>query len=161
MQNESNLIANDWKKEKKMLVEQIVALKKESHEHLLKLKKAQSECTKVELTNKKLELQLADISAIQKSDEKAIADLKRDNQISVARMKQFQTGLQQCKDNEKQKQQPWETKDNEYEVEKILNHRDLIGRQYLVRWMGYDSSGKTNPISTVRNCSINISVRRD
>lgn len=71
-----------------------MALKKESHEHLLKLKKSQSKCIKVELAKKKLELQLADISAIQKSDEKAFADLKRENQILVARMKQWITAMQ-------------------------------------------------------------------
>lgn len=135
--NESNSVANNWQEEKRILVEQIVKLKTENHENLLALKTAQTECKEVELAKQMLELKLTDIGAIQNKNEKVIANLKRENQTLLARMKQYQTGLQQCNDNEKQKKVP-ESQDVEYEVEKILNHRDVIGRQYYIRWKGYD-----------------------
>lgn len=131
---------HSWQKEKQMFIEQIMTLKKESHDHLLELKKCQSECKSLESEKKKLMQTLADITAIQKENEKVIADLKREKQLLVAQTKQFQTGWHQSKNNERPKQQ---SSDNEYEVEKILNHRDIVGRQYLVRWAGYDSSEDT------------------
>lgn len=125
-----------WLEEKRLLVEQIVTLKTENHEHLLALKQTQTEFT---LTNKKLELQLANAGKIQKDNEKTIADLKRENQHLLARMKQQQNGLLQFNDSIKRKQLQSEEEDKEYEVEKILNHRNVVGRQYLIRWKGYDS----------------------
>lgn len=136
---EPNPIANEWQDEKRSLVEQIVKLKTENHENVLALKTAQTKCKEIALAKQILEQQLTDISTTQQDNEKVIADLKRENQSLLARMKQYQTGLQQCKDNEKHKNAPSETQDNEYEVEKILDHRDVTSRQYYIRWKGYDS----------------------
>lgn len=151
--DESNSIPNSWQEEKRTLVEQIVKLKKENQEHLLALKTAQTEYKEVALAKKMLELQLNDIRAIQDDNDGVIVNLKRENQTLLARMKQFQAGAQQCKDSGKPEKVSSDIQNDEYEVDKILNHRDVIGRQYFIRWKGYDSSEDTWENEANLNCA--------
>ena len=44
--------------------------------------------------------------------------------------------------------------DNEFEVEKIINYRDIDnGREYLVKWKGYPDTDNTwEPDTNLQNC---------
>lgn len=60
-----------------------------------------------------------------------MSDLKRENKSLLARVKQYQTGLQQ-------------NPNQVYEVKAILNHKETKnGCSYLIRWDGYDSDDDT------------------
>lgn len=152
----------DWTQQKQTLVNKMIALKAENQQNLLALKKAQSDCDllldskqkleqivsekeasySVQLREIKLELSNAksEIVELKSSAEKTISELKRDNQILMARVKQFESGMQQKSAFERCKKRS-DSEDDEYEVEAILNHRELKnGWQYLIRWKGYGSS---------------------
>lgn len=160
--------SNNWSKEKQHLVEQIVSLKAENHQNLLAMKNAQAECVELLRAKQKLEQNIVKtddkcakqinelksqisvsqnaFSAKKINDEKLIEDLAREKKVLLARIKQFQTGLQQKQiEDEKKKDE-----NIEYEVEAILNHREM--RQYLVRWKGYDSDGDTWENESNLNC---------
>lgn len=142
-----------WNQEKQSLVNQIVELKSESHHNLLNLKKVQAEHDEMLLKNQRLEQKMFeekgaystkikefeqllskaknDYSDLKANCEKNMSDLKRENKSLLARVKQYQTGLQQ-------------NPNQVYEVESILNHKETKnGRLYLIRWDGYGSDDDT------------------
>lgn len=161
-QNKSNTIPSNWQAEKKNLVEKIVALKAENDKNLLALKKVEagystllSEKQKIEqimlknvttLLEQKnhLESELSqakrELNDVKTADNKIICDLKRERQQLLARIKQYQAGMGQQQSSTKLNNES----SQEYEVEAILKHKDTTnGRQFLIRWKGYDSSEDT------------------
>lgn len=85
-----------------------------------------------------------DIINTKVSSDKIITDLKRENQLLLARNKQLQTGMEQRKSanattrTDSNEKSPLEI-DNE--VEKILAHKNTkAGQKYLIRWKSYDSN---------------------
>lgn len=169
---------NTWEKEKRKLIDQIVALKTENQQNHLSLKKKESEWGKILLKNKKLEQKLSendaqsslqlnhlrreladaknDIINIRASNDKIISDLKHENKFLLARNKQLQTGMEKRKSaNATTKEEPNEksSSENEYEVHKILDHKDTkAGRKYLIRWEGYDSDDDTWEMESNLKC---------
>lgn len=135
----------NWEEEKQTLVQKIVALKNENDQNLLMQKKlhaqydtillskqkleqtilAKEEAFAMEMEKLKLELSKAkkELTDMKLNDEKTIADLKRENQLLVARTKQFQTGMQQKLAFENQmKLSDMQNTNTEIEVGAILNH---------------------------------------
>lgn len=69
-------------------------------------------------------------------NEKIVSDLKREKQLLLARIKQFKSGMEQCKSLD----DPNEHAEEEYEVEAILKHKETNdGGRYRIRWKGFDS----------------------
>lgn len=170
-QDELKSSLNSWKEEKQAFVQKIVALKADNHQNLLLQMKAKAEFDTMALSKQKLEKKLLDkeaefAMAMKKFDleiskakkeldemkiknDKIISDLKRENQLLTARIKQYQTGMQQKSFFENQ----MDRANMEYEVEAILNHRITAnGRHYLIRWKGYGSDEDTWEKETNLSC---------
>lgn len=143
-------------------MDKIVALKSENHHNVINLKRAQSELSKLLLEKQTFEDALAEkdtsfseeikklkseisntknaLLKSEKCSEKIISDLKRENQTLKARINQYKTGLTQQKTVENDMSHI-QNEDQEYEVESILDHKSTKGgRQYLIRWKGFDST---------------------
>lgn len=81
-----------------------------------------------------------DIVKIKSSSDKIITDLKNQSKLLLARNKQLQVGIEKKKSAETDRS----AHENDYEVEKILDHKTVqTHRQYLIRWKGYDSDDDT------------------
>lgn len=79
-----------------------------------------------------------ELNELKATNKKTFSALKSENETLKARLKQFQVGMQLKSESENRNDELETT--SEYEVEAILNHRDTVsGRQYLIRWKGYDS----------------------
>lgn len=163
-------IPNTWQVEKRTLVDKIVALKSENHHNVINLKRTQSELSKLLFEKQTFEKVLAENAAISSEEikklkselsstkneilkrEKTNSDLKRENQTLTARINQYKTGLIQQKivDNGMPVVQ---NEDQEYEVESILDHKtSKSGRQYLIRWKGFDSTEDSWQKESNLNC---------
>lgn len=166
IQNQLNNSSN-WQKEKKNLVEKIVALKADSDKNLLALKKSEADYSALLVEKQKIEQTMAEndakLSAQKKeieselskatceliefktTNEKIVSSLKRERQLLLARIKQYKTGMGLRKSlDDPNKQVEEATEDEDYEVDAILKHKETRnGRQYLIRWKGYDSSEDT------------------
>lgn len=172
--NKSRRIKTDsipigWEKEKRKLIEQILALKTENQQNHLALKKTESDHAKILVEKQNLEQTLAEnnmtfslqmdklrfeltnakdkIIHNKVSSDKIISDLKREIQLLLARNKQLQTGMEHRKSANTTTSTTTDTDstmlkttENDYEVEKILAHKNTkAGQTYLIRWKGYGS----------------------
>lgn len=172
--SKSKSIPSNWQNEKKQLVQKVVSLKAENDKHLLAFKKMEADYSTLLNEKQDTEQQMSkeveglseqndelkselskatrELIEIKTSNEKVISGLKRENQLLLARVKQYQTGMQQGKSSGRMKKQTHE-QNQEYEVEAILQHKETdTGRQYLIHWKGYDSSYDTWESETNIKC---------
>ena len=105
--------------------------------HLSKLKKGY-------FSNQELEKHIKEVERFEK-EEKAIEKLNKNKEKNR-------------KDKGKEKEdeeEPNKEKEKEYDVEEIIDHRDVRdeGRYYLVKWLDYDTSHNTWEHRTRLNCT--------
>lgn len=109
VQAESSSALVSWQTEKKSFVEKILALKAENHKSLLDLKKTQAECAAISNENQKFKRQLSEDNAkylvqinelkselakVKIVNDKTINDMKQVKKLLLARIKQYQTGME-------------------------------------------------------------------
>lgn len=149
-----------WVQEKQSFIDKIVSLKTENQSMFREMNEKRNELTTVsksiELLEKRLKERKDDFdlkagelrSELSKSIEKAefnqnkVTDLKRENQLLIAQIKQFKSTFVERKERESDVQNGDATEENSFEVENLLKDK-LISkteRFYLVRWKGFDSS---------------------
>lgn len=127
---------NGWIHEKEKMVKQIIALKTENQRTILAMKQAKSELTSLLAENQKQKVK--------------IANLVHENKEITAKNKQLQTGLMQ-KPAESKTETCTTDEDDQYEVEKILNHKNC--RKYLVRWKNFGAEDDSWVDEENINCS--------
>lgn len=70
--------------------------------------------------------------------EREIAQLKMDKNVLEARLKQAECGMRRAEKFKKREEQNKQSDDDDYEVEKILDHKMQKGKRFfLVRWTGF------------------------
>lgn len=149
---------NGWAEEKRALIDEIVHLKSEKQKMTLDLQKSEQKFETINIKNRELainekrcsETHLKEIDCL-RSDvaklnaivhemkmehNKRISELKRDKELSQAKMKQLQNAMtKQSQESED------ESEDDDFcEVECLLADKLVQKRVYLVRWKGYNSS---------------------
>lgn len=139
-----------WIEEKKMLINKIVSLKAENKKNALDLKSSKDELkklieeikTKDKIHSKEMDKMQSKLSALNEACEKLktesgkrIPALVKDNKLLQARFNQLQNAISQqesaneCKEN-----------DEEFcEVDRLIAHKIIEKRTYLVRWKGFGS----------------------
>lgn len=149
-----------WHEEKKNIVQQIVLLKTENQNILLEVKNKQSECITLLSQKEELERQivikvseldslkntlekvLAHEAEQNRQHEKIISKLTRENELLLARTKQFQTGIDQK--SERENKQNESAAEDVYAVEKILDRKKKNSVWfYKIRWEGYGPDDDT------------------
>lgn len=107
------------------------------------------------LSKQKDELQIlmtqlqTDFDAAKEQNTNTIANLRRENKMLTAQLKQLQCGISQQHSSGKDKQKSSKdahdvADDNVYDVEAITDHKGgKNSRQYRVRWNGYGSDDDT------------------
>lgn len=156
-----NILTTDtFAQEKQKLLEAFGSLKTENQKLTFELKAKHDECAKFCLEKNKLaedvananasvkdiELQLTQVSETfsKKSEEyeQKLSNLLHENQLLLARLKQFQTGIAQRESITKSTVD--KNKENIYEVEEILADKMKRNvRYFLVRWKGFDAKSDT------------------
>lgn len=144
--------------DKQKMIDQYITLKTENQKTAFNLKQKHDECLKLKSDNDMLKREAviaadkiidleSDIANLKTEfakknleyDQK-VSDLRTQNQIMSARVKQFQAGISQNDLNDSDKNEP----DTIYEVEKLLHHKmEGNERYFLVRWKGFSSKDDT------------------
>lgn len=148
----STISAPQWEKDKQDLIEKIITLKSENQAITHNLNEKLTEVSALKQSHQLLEyrlkgnekefssslhdlqMQLSKSKETVESNNKNIASLKRENQLLVSQANQLKSALvheREAKEN---------VPDDIFDVEKILDDKLITERQYLVRWVGYDSS---------------------
>lgn len=144
---------NCWNEEKQMLINKIVTLKAEIQNNTMNLKGSEDQLDnlKQELKSKN-EIHLKEVNDLQNSlsalnndlakmksgNDKRILELTKENKLLQARFNQLQKSFPQ---NEKaEKSANADADEAFYDVERLLDHKFIKKRTFLVRWEGFDSS---------------------
>lgn len=142
---------NCWNEEKQMLINKIVTLKAEIQNNTMNLKDSEDRLESLQQELKaKSEIHLKEVDGLQNSlsslndelakmksvNEKRILDLTKENKLLQARFNQLQKSNLQHEKAEKSA----DTDEAFYDVERLLDHKFIKKRTFLVRWEGFDSS---------------------
>lgn len=138
MSTTSNVQTEFSPNEKKKLIEKILALKSENQTLVQKLNEKDAASkkkfeTKVSELTSKLAESKAELSNATRSNAKSVSDLKRENLLLTAQNKQLKTGIQQAQNDQG-------SDDDLYEVEALLNHKEVHETHYFVQWKGFDQT---------------------
>lgn len=133
--------------EKKKLIDNIMSLKTENQTFVQKLNEkdaqlieSEEKITALNLMIDELKTKLRD--SIQANEECA-SSLKRENAVLLAQNKQLSTALSQTENVES----------DVYEVESLLDHKQVQETHYLVHWKGYDETHNTWERESNLHCS--------
>lgn len=168
--NESNLrtfnkkTAASWGHEKEGLISKIGGLKSENQQYILDLKKSQESLKHATLANQELELKVkrneekhlnelrtlqTELSvlnaAVEKEkidNEKHVAELKREINLSQAQFKQLQKAMsdQNTAVDSNNEHDSDDTDQDFFEVDQLIGDKLVQKRVYRVRWKGFDST---------------------
>lgn len=142
---------NCWNEEKQTLINKIVSLKAEIRNNTVNLKSSEDQLenltqelnTRNENHSKEVrDLQNSlsalnvELAKMKSANEKRILELTKENKLLQARFNQLQNSLPQREKAGKSA----DIDEAFYDVERLLDHKFIKKRSFLVRWEGFDSS---------------------